>query len=129
MATEAVDERGSVTLVDLYPTSRASQDATQGRLAGKVYVETVQSGSRKEPTYRMPGLYTSSPGAPSGPRLPREPEELHVEPLADEVVVAVEDRLPLLGAPTCHHVHRGGFDLRQVGLGARHTPQVLPETL
>src|SRR3712207_4676057 len=77
----------------------------------------------------MLGLYTSTPGAASGPRLPREPEELLVELLPDGVVVAVEDRLPLLGAPTRHYVHCGGFDLRQVSLGACRTVEVLFEAL
>src|SRR5919202_4482828 len=112
--------------MDLHPTPFALH-ATQTSL-GQGLVETVQDGSRQEPTYRIPRLYTSTSAATSGPRLPREPEEFLVESPAQGVVIAVVDRLPLLGAPAGYHVHRGGFDLRQVRFGARHTVQILAET-
>src|SRR5919202_1821951 len=105
--------------MDLHPTPFALH-ATQTSL-GQGLVETVQDGSRQEPTYRIPRLYTSTSAATSGPRLPREPEEFLVESPAQGVVIAVVDRLPLLGAPSGYHVHRGGFYLRQVRFGGRNT--------
>src|SRR5215210_8665890 len=133
MATEAVDGRGSDTLMD-FRTSRARHDA--GALRARFFFEMVRSGPATvglEPRYRTPLLYTSRPGSTSAPRhrdgLPRHPEQLLVEPLAYGVVVAVEDGLALLRPAARDHVHRGGLYLRQVDIGLCHRAEVLAQTL
>src|SRR5215210_6752470 len=133
MATEAVDGRGSDTLMD-FRTSRARHDA--GALRARFFFEMVRSGPATvglEPRYRTPLLYTSRPGSTSALRLrdglPRHPEQLLVEPLAHRIVVAVVDGLALLRPAARDHVHRGGLYLRQVRFGPRQRVEVLAKTL
>src|SRR5215212_5723214 len=78
--------------------------------------------------YQTPLLYTSVHGSTSA-GLPREPEERLVEPFSHRIVVAVEDRSALIGAPARNHVHSRSFDLRQVRIDASHPVEVLYKAL